>query len=156
MFPVVNELRRQAKLVGWVFTQLTDVEYELNGLVHYDRTDKSDMCTRYGVSLRDVFGDDAVVFEALPGVSSDPAADSTWTLGLSNWSTGITDTYTIRLRWADAAPVATTTVTAPPYALTWVTVSVPARGTSGEDVLVAEIYDSAGRVAARNRLRVSR
>lgn len=156
LFPILNELRRQDKLVGWVFTQLTDVEYELNGLVRYDRSTKTDLCTRYGVSLRDVFGDDAVVFDALPGLSIDPSLDSTWSMGISNWSSGEAQGYVLKLRWGDAAAVASTDVTSMPYALAWVTVDVPARGVSGADTLVAELFNADGQVVARSRLDVSR
>lgn len=37
---LTNELRRHEQLSAYVFTQLTDVEWEYNGLLNYDRTPK--------------------------------------------------------------------------------------------------------------------
>ncbi|MFT3783391.1 MAG: glycoside hydrolase family 2 TIM barrel-domain containing protein [Nibricoccus sp.] len=37
---LTNELRRHGQLSAYIFTQLTDVEWEYNGLLNYDRTPK--------------------------------------------------------------------------------------------------------------------
>ena len=37
---LTNELRRHDKICGYVYTELTDVEWEHNGFLNYDRTPK--------------------------------------------------------------------------------------------------------------------
>jgi len=58
---LTNELRLHEKIVGYVYTELTDVEWEHNGLLRYGRLPKA-----FPYDLRDVFGADAVVCDAAP------------------------------------------------------------------------------------------
>lgn len=51
---LTNELRRHGALSAYIFTQLTDVEWEYNGLLNYDRTCKQLGYPRYLVNQGDV------------------------------------------------------------------------------------------------------
>jgi hypothetical protein len=55
------ELRRHEKICGYVYTELTDLEWEHNGLVRYDRLPKE-----FPYDLRDVFGADVLVVDGPP------------------------------------------------------------------------------------------
>ena len=55
------ELRRHEKIGGYVYTELTDVEWEHNGLLRYDRLPKE-----FPYDLRDVLGADVLVVDGPP------------------------------------------------------------------------------------------
>ncbi len=61
------ELRRHERITGYVYTELTDVEWEHNGLVRYDRALKL-----FPYDLRDVFGANTVSLDCLPILHRDP------------------------------------------------------------------------------------
>ncbi len=61
----VNALRARPRIAGYVFTQLTDVEWERNGLLSYDRSAK-DLGLPGLESLADLNRADAVVIGGLP------------------------------------------------------------------------------------------
>ena len=60
-------LRRHPQVTGYVYTELTDVEWEHNGLVRYDRLPKV-----FPYDLRDVLGADVIVVEGPPLRSAEP------------------------------------------------------------------------------------
>jgi hypothetical protein len=159
LFGLVNEMRRQPKLTGWVLTQLTDVEFELNGLVNYDRSPKADLCTRHGVGLADILGDDFVAFEWLPGQRVKAGATVDVPLVISEWSDRASrndgDEHTVKLGWNGAKASAEAEVTVQPWGLVPLVVSVKAPDVPGEYGLVAEMFEEAGHRAAANRLTVT-
>ncbi|MCS7209276.1 MAG: hypothetical protein NZ874_06860, partial [Fimbriimonadales bacterium] len=62
---LTNALRSLDRLVGYVYTELTDIEWEHNGVYNYDRSPKE-----YGfdfwaerMSVRDVFSEDFIVID---------------------------------------------------------------------------------------------
>ncbi|CUU37360.1 Glycosyl hydrolases family 2 [Armatimonadetes bacterium DC] len=60
-----NALRSLDKLVGYCYTELTDVEWEHNGVYNYDRSPKEfgyDFWAK-GMSVRDVFAEDFLVLD---------------------------------------------------------------------------------------------
>ncbi len=62
---VVNEMRACDKLVGYTYTELTDIEWEHNGVYNYDRTPKEfgyDFWAS-GMSVCDVFAEDFLVLD---------------------------------------------------------------------------------------------
>ncbi|MCX7926172.1 MAG: beta galactosidase jelly roll domain-containing protein [Fimbriimonadales bacterium] len=66
---LTNTLRSMDRLVGYVYTELTDIEWEHNGVYNYDRSPKE-----YGfdfwaerMSVRDVFAEDFLVID-LPAI----------------------------------------------------------------------------------------
>lgn len=153
LFGLVNEMRRQPKLVGWVLTELTDLEFETNGLVTYERSAKADLCTRAGVGLVDIFGDDHVAFDWLPGQAVTAGTTVAVPLQFSQWSAQKSRKLTARLRWGDGAVAAKADFTSTPFGLKPVSVNVKAP-TAGAADLVAEVVDAQGNRVAANRLRV--
>lgn len=61
------ELRRHEKITGYVYTELTDVEWEHNGLLRYDRAPKL-----FPYELRDVFGANTICLDCLPILRREP------------------------------------------------------------------------------------
>ncbi|MDW8106939.1 MAG: glycoside hydrolase family 2 TIM barrel-domain containing protein [Armatimonadota bacterium] len=62
---LVNTLRGLNRLVGYTYTELTDVEWEHNGVYNYDRSPKEygfDFWAA-GMSLRDLFAEDFLVLD---------------------------------------------------------------------------------------------
>ncbi len=153
LFGALNELRRVPRLTGWVLTQLTDVEFEDNGLVTYNRDAKDDLCEQHGVALADVAGDDFVGFEWLPGEALTAGAVVEVPLWFAQWSGTEPADLTLSLRWGDGVG-SSHAFTSEPWQVTVVDgieVEVPAG--AGEHVLVAEVFDGSERVCA-NRIAV--
>ena len=62
---LVNAMRACGSLVGYTYTELTDIEWEHNGVYNYDRTPKKFGYEFWapGMSLRDVFAEDFLVLD---------------------------------------------------------------------------------------------
>lgn len=155
LFAILNEMRRVPKLTGFVLTELTDVEFELNGLVHYDRSPKPDLCQRDGVALRDVLGDDFVAFDWLPGSEVSAVVTVSVPLQVSWW--GSVQPRTVRLGWWQKGTQIGSTVTRNVAARAWhnVALSIPIPApVAGAYNLVAELLDEQGARLAANRIKV--
>lgn len=156
LFGLLNEMRRFPKLVGYVLTQLTDVEYERNGLVNYDRSPKPDLCARFGVSLKDVLGEDFIAFDWLPNHELGAGATIHVPLRYSHWSGSTIEPRKVRLSWENAAPVEWTLASYAPYDAT--TVESPdfiTPADPGDHTLIAEVFDAQGKRTCANRLTVT-
>ncbi len=153
LFGLLNEMRRQPKLVGWVLTQLSDVEYERNGLVTYQREAKPDLCERYGVGLADVLGDDFIAFDWLPGETLAAGATVDVPLGFSHWSSASPAARRLLLRWGDG-PATTLDFQAEPFEIVPLTLTLTAPAQAGPSTLVAEVQDEQGSRLCANRLDV--
>ncbi|MCS7273370.1 MAG: hypothetical protein NZ550_04385 [Fimbriimonadales bacterium] len=62
---LLNTLRSLDKLVGYTYTELTDIEWEHNGVYNYDRSPKEYGFDFWapGMSLRDLFAEDFLVLD---------------------------------------------------------------------------------------------
>lgn len=62
---LVNAMRACDKLVGYTYTELTDIEWEHNGVYNYDRTPKECGYDFWapGMTLRDVFAEDFLALD---------------------------------------------------------------------------------------------
>jgi hypothetical protein len=62
---LTTELRRYEKIQGYVYTELTDIEWEHNGFFNYDRTPKEFGYDAFvpGMTLRDLQGADFIGYE---------------------------------------------------------------------------------------------
>ena len=69
-----NELRKRAKVCGFVYTELTDVEWERNGLLRYDRSAKRFGYDDGGIGLEDLTGPDYLVLDAPSALEVVPGA----------------------------------------------------------------------------------
>ncbi len=150
LFGALNELRRIPRLSGWVLTQLTDLEFEDNGLVTYDRADKDDLCTRHGVALADVLGDDFVGFEWLPGQALEAGAIVEVPLWFSQWSSPDSRELTASVRWDDGEPT-DHTFTSVPWEVASIDGIEATAPEAGDHTLVVEVTQNGQRICA-NRI----
>jgi hypothetical protein len=86
-------LRAQERITGFVYTELTDVEWEHNGLLRYDRVPKE-----FPYDLRDVLGADVLVADGPPARRAEPGASLPLALLVSVFSGRSDGTGT--LRWS--------------------------------------------------------
>ncbi len=90
---LTNELRRHEKIGGYVYTELTDLEWEHNGLLRYDRLPKE-----FPYRLTDVLGADTVVVDGAPIRRAAPGSTVSFSVLLSIFS-GLSDGQGT-LRWS--------------------------------------------------------
>jgi hypothetical protein len=71
---LTTQLRRQAKIQGYVYTELTDIEWEHNGFADYDRTPKDFGYGAFvkGMTVADLQGPDFVGYDAPPAIVARP------------------------------------------------------------------------------------
>lgn len=84
---LTTELRRHDMICGYVYTELTDVEWEHNGLINYDRTPKEFGYDHFvdGMTVADLNAADFVGLDAAPCDSLPPGAPFTAPLFVSHW-----------------------------------------------------------------------
>jgi hypothetical protein len=151
LFPLLNEIRRQPKLTGYTLTQLTDVEYEENGLFTYDRRSK-DLCPRAGVELADLLADDFVAVELLPSTILGAGLTIDVAITITSWSIGALETWSVAASWDDDAPSANLDVELSPTQALTTSIAIETPATTGAHTLVLELKDATGSVRARNRV----
>ncbi len=71
---LTNELRRHQKIGGYIYTELTDIEWERNGYLNYDRTPKYFGYEAFfpGMKLRDLNAPDFVGVDSPPCLTRRP------------------------------------------------------------------------------------
>jgi hypothetical protein len=79
-------LRRQERIVGYVYTELTDLEWEHNGLLRYDRLPKE-----FPYPLADVLGPDVLLVDAPPLTQVAPGDTLRLPLAVSVFSHDLAD-----------------------------------------------------------------
>jgi hypothetical protein len=122
--------------------------------VGYDRAAKDDLCTRHGVALADVLGDDFVGFDWLPIHGLAPGERVEVPLWFAHWSGPAPAELTLSLRWGDGVG-SSHPFTSTPWQVTPIDgVEVDAPADAGEHVLVAEVFDGSDRICA-NRITVT-
>lgn len=96
---LTNELRRHDKICGYIYTELSDIEWEHNGLLNYDRTPKEYGYEQWqdGFTLADIFGADFVVIDAAPCITMKPGDTQAIPVAVSHWSER--DGAAPKLRW---------------------------------------------------------
>ncbi len=86
---LTNELRRHEKIQGYIYTELTDIEWEHNGLYNYDRTRKEFGYDAWvpGMTVGDLQGEDYIGFdEGRLVIRSAPGQVATVPLFVSHFS----------------------------------------------------------------------
>lgn len=102
---VVNAMRALDKLVGYTYTELTDIEWEHNGVYNYDRTPKEFGYDFWapGMTVRDVFAEDFLVLDVPAVKYSKPGEKVTVPVIFSHMSgkyeTGLVLKW--QVRWLD-------------------------------------------------------
>ena len=137
---LTTQLRRHRKIQGFVYTELTDIEWEHNGLVNYDRTPKLFGYDTWVPDMRpnELLGADFIGYDAPPAIVGKPGetvtvpvfvshfSDRTFPPKLRWWVTGYDDRADIRMivepksipitwRPYDVAELEPLRVTLPPY-----------------------------------------
>ncbi|HEX2036516.1 MAG TPA: glycoside hydrolase family 2 TIM barrel-domain containing protein, partial [Chloroflexota bacterium] len=96
---LTGELRRHDIICGYVYTELTDVEWEHNGLLNYDRSPKEFGYDHFvpGMSVADLTGADFVGLDCPPCQTLPPGATFQANVFVGHWDRRkLTDT---RLHW---------------------------------------------------------
>ncbi len=85
---LTTQLRRQRKIQGFVYTELSDIEWEHNGLVNYDRTPKRFGYDTWVPDMRvgDLLGADFVGYDAPPAIVGKPGETITVPIFVSHFS----------------------------------------------------------------------
>jgi hypothetical protein len=84
---LTTELRRHAKICGYVYTELTDIEWEHNGLLNYDRSAKEFGYGTFvpGMSVADLNGADFVGLDCPPCQTLAPGGAFSAPVFISHW-----------------------------------------------------------------------
>jgi hypothetical protein len=84
---LTTELRRHDKVCGYVYTELTDIEWEHNGLLNYDRTPKEFGYDRFvpGMTVADLAGADFVGLDCPPCRTLAPGSPFSAPVFVSHW-----------------------------------------------------------------------
>ena len=101
---LTNELRLHEKICGYIYTELSDIEWEHNGFVNYDRTPKEYGYAFWcpGMSMADLNGPDFVVLDAPPVLEIEPGKPAQVPVKVSHWSAELGEpTLTWRTIWLD-------------------------------------------------------
>ena len=95
---LTTQLRRQRKIQGFVYTELTDIEWEHNGLVNYDRTPKLFGYDTWLPDMRpnELLGADFIGYDAPPAIVGKPGETVTVPIFVSHFSDR---TFQPKLRW---------------------------------------------------------
>jgi len=96
---LTNELRRHDKICGYIYTELTDLEWEHNGVMNYDRSRKEFGYSSHvpGFSIRQINAPDFLVIDCEPCPSADAGETLSIPVAISHWSRR--DEENIELHW---------------------------------------------------------
>jgi hypothetical protein len=157
---LTTELRRHPKICGYVYTELTDVEWEHNGLVNYDRSPKEFGYEFFvpGMTVADLTGPDVVGFDAPPCQTLAPGGTFAAPVFVSHWGPPLADArlrwqVSLRDRFGEARPVAEGAVPVQPRRFDVTTVEglrLPLPGDPGLATLALWLEDQDGVLRARN------
>ncbi|MGQ9518738.1 MAG: glycoside hydrolase family 2 protein [Candidatus Fervidibacter sp.] len=101
----VNAMRALDKLVGYTYTELTDIEWEHNGVYNYDRTPKEFGYDFWapGMTVRDVFAEDFLVLD-VPAIKYAKPGEKVQVPVLFSHMSGKNETGLVlkwQIRWLD-------------------------------------------------------
>ncbi len=96
---LTNELRKHDRICGYVYTELSDIEWEHNGFVNYDRSAKTFGYDFWhpGMTLADLNAPDFIVIDAPPMIELKPGDARELPIAVSHWSHH--QAKTLQLRW---------------------------------------------------------
>lgn len=153
----VDAMRSCEKMVGYTYTELTDIEWEHNGVYNYDRSPKEfgfDFWAK-GMGIQDVFVEDFVVLDVPAIKRAVPGEKATVPVLFSHFSGKYPDGLRLRwrLHWFDRfgrrheqRPNTLSCPATPAYRLTPVgTLDIQLPDESGLATLVVEAIDPRGR-----------
>lgn len=96
---LTNELRKHDKICGYVYTELSDIEWEHNGFLNYDRSEKEFGYDHWhpGFTLKDLNNPDFIVLDAEPCIVLQPGEKRSVPVAISHWSER--QAKQLKLRW---------------------------------------------------------
>jgi len=159
---LTTDLRRHDKICGYVYTELTDIEWEHNGLINYDRAPKVFGYDAHfpGMSVADINGADLVGFDAPPVQDVEPGEPITLAAFVSHWNHDPLDHpvvhWAVDLTDVDGLPHVSVqsgdqSISVQPYTVTNldpITVTMPA--TASVVTVRLWLSDASGTIRARN------
>jgi hypothetical protein len=85
---LTTQLRRHEKIQGYIYTELSDIEFEHNGLYNYDRSAKEFGYDAFapGMTVADLQGEDFVGFDAPPVIEAEPGSTVSVPVFVSHFS----------------------------------------------------------------------
>ncbi|HEX8199648.1 MAG TPA: glycoside hydrolase family 2 TIM barrel-domain containing protein, partial [Isosphaeraceae bacterium] len=85
---LTTQLRRHPEIQGYVYTELTDIEWEHNGFANYDRSPKEFGYGAFvpGMTVADLQGPDFVGYDAPPAIVARPGETITIPVFVSHYS----------------------------------------------------------------------
>jgi hypothetical protein len=85
---LTTQLRRHEKIQGYIYTELSDIEWEHNGFVNYDRSPKEFGYDAFvaGMTVADLQGADFVGFDAPPAVETTLSEEIVLPVFISHFS----------------------------------------------------------------------
>ncbi len=102
---LTNEQRLHDKICGYIYTELSDIEWEHNGYVNYDRSPKEYGYDFWhpGFTLADINSPDFVVIDAPPMIELKDGQTREVPIKVSHWSDKQAKALTLRWRvdWVD-------------------------------------------------------
>ena len=95
---LTTQLRRHPKIQGFVYTELTDIEWEHNGLANYDRTPKVFGYDTWLPDLRpgELLGADFIGYDAPPAIVGKPGETISVPIFVSHFSDR---SHPVKVRW---------------------------------------------------------
>lgn len=95
---LTTDLRRHDKICGYVYTELTDVEWEHNGFLEYDRTAKEFGYEQFvpGMTVADLNAADVVGLDCPPCRTLPPVAEFAAPVFFSHWDRRRLEAATLR------------------------------------------------------------
>jgi len=111
---LTNELRLHDKICGYIYTELSDIEWEHNGFVNYDRSPKEYGYEYWhpGFTLKDINNPDFVVIDAPPMIELKDKEVVRVPIRISHWSSH--EAKDLKLRWCTHWPAPPTLSPAAP------------------------------------------
>jgi hypothetical protein len=85
---LTTQLRKYPKIQGYIYTELSDIEWEHNGFVNYDRTPKDFGYDAFvpGMTVADLQGPDFIGYDSLPAIVARPGETINVPLFVSHYS----------------------------------------------------------------------
>jgi len=74
---LTGELRKYPLICGYIYTELTDIEWEHNGLMNYDRSEKEYGYDEFvpGMKVSDIHSPDSLILDAPPYAKHQPGSE---------------------------------------------------------------------------------
>lgn len=153
---LTNLMRRHEKCVGYVYTELTDIEWECNGFLNYDRSPK-EFHYPAGITIAQLQDPDSPVIFRPPYEEAAPGSAIGVPVAISHWS----DRENLRVRvlphgeavdgrsWSTWVQPLERDIACKPFGVgEVVTFEFPAPSASGLLVIVVEVLHNGQRIAA--------